>query len=110
MNKQEIMARYTKLVADRPYKLKKFKIYFKPYLFDEDNEESIFFGENNIQIDKTIIFNANAFSEDDFYIGAWNTLVHEVTHIEVLWHGDMFWKTFYNNLEKVDDLRKEFNI
>ena len=106
MNKQEIMIKYTKLVAKRLYNHPNVKVYFNPDLIEE---EKIFCGQNNMLVDYSIIYNENVFSEDDLYLGAWNIIVHEITHVEVLGHGKRFWKVLYKNLEKVDDLRKEFN-
>ena len=106
MNKQEIMIKYTKLVAKRLYNHPNVKVYFNPDLIEE---EKIFCGQNNMLIDYSIIYNENVFSEDDLYLGAWNIIVHEITHVEVLGHGKRFWKVFYKNLEKVEDLKKEFN-
>jgi len=108
MNKQEIMVKYTKLVIERIYHRCDFEVYFNDYLIE--NEERWFCGQNNIQTENSITYNGTIYSESELYEEAWNTIVHEVTHIEVLWHKENFWNAFYKNLERVDDLRVKFNL
>jgi len=107
MNKQELMARYTKLAIKTRYNLNDFEIYFDPYLIE--NEEDWIYGKNNIQTEKSITYNGTIYSETDLYLGAWNTIIHEITHIKILGHDKVFWEEYYRNWELLDDLRKEFN-
>ena len=108
MNKQEIMSKYTKLVIERIYNRYDFKIYLDDYLFER--EEKWFNGINNIPTENSITYNGTIYSESEIYEDAWSTIVHEVTHIEILGHEDKFWKAYYRNWEMVDDLRIKFNV
>ena len=108
MNKQEIMIKYTKLAVKVCYNRDDFEVYFDSYLIE--NEERWFCGENNIKIENSITYNGTIYSQDELYEDAWDTIVHEITHIEILGHDDKFWKAHYRNWERVDDLRIKFNL
>jgi hypothetical protein len=108
MDYQEIMKKYAKLVAKKLYDIENFSVEFDYHLWDETDGYDLG-GRNDGDVDGTIYFNDKLFDVNHIEESAWLFIVHEVTHFKVWGHGDDFKDELGVNLEKVDDLRKEFN-
>ena len=116
MNKQEIVAKYTKRISKELYSLDNVNV-----VFDNDLSEH---GEDIrakcwLHINNTIYFHGRIFEKDALPPHTWATIVHELTNYEVgisvtketweYYHSDEFKQALINNLERVKDIRKEFD-
>ena len=108
MDYQEIMKKHTKLVAKRLYKITDIRVEFDYYLWDETDGADLG-GRCDWDEDSTIYFNSKYYDVNYIEESAWLFIVHEITHCKVWGHAQDFQEELKNNLEKVDDLRKEFN-
>lgn len=118
MNFQELIDKYTKIVAKILYNLDNVKV-----IFDENLSSG---GEPiralcKLKDENTIYYQAKIFEKypTEIPTGTWDTIVHEVTHYEIGMEITKNWYTYHSkafrellkvNLEKVKDLRKQFNI
>jgi hypothetical protein len=109
MNQQKIMVKYTLLAAERLYRIKGIKVEFDECYDESYKDSGIYFGECLDSKEKTITYSSLVFKEDELALNVWDTIVHEVTHFQILGHSPEFYKEFNKNFELVDDLRKEFN-
>jgi len=108
MDYQEIMKKYTKLVAKRLYDINKIYVEFDYYMWDETDCQDVG-GSCDWIIDSTIYYNSKYYDIYDIEESAWMIIVHEITHCKVLGHAKDFYDELKINLKKVDDLRREFN-
>lgn len=116
MDKQEIVAKYTKLLTKELYNLDNIDVVFDDYLCEhgEDIRAKCWLGMNN-----TIYFHGKIFEKDALPPHAWVTMVHEITHYEEgisvtketweYYHSDKFKELLRKNFDKVKELRKEFD-
>jgi predicted metal-dependent hydrolase len=108
MDYQEIMKKYTKLVAKRLYDIDKIYVEFDYYMWD-DMDGADLAGSCDWDEDGTIYFNSKYYDVNYIEEYAWMIIVHEITHCKVWGHAQNFQDELKNNLKRVDDLRKEFN-
>ncbi len=126
MNRQELIAKYTKLVMKRLYN-EDVQVFFQD-MYDGpkalQREKGLPPYKMVKEWDKTkdnITFHKEIFRNDDLYPpidDIWKTIVHEVTHHEIgvysaymggqIRHSADFKSALSRNLKKVKDLRKEF--
>jgi len=109
MNYQNLMVKYTLLVGNKLYGIKHIKVRFDDCYDDFSKDGGIYFGECLDSKEKTITYNSLIFKEDELALNVWDTIVHEITHFQILGHSPKFYEEFNKNFELVDDLRKEFN-
>ena len=130
---QKIMMKYTKLVMKRLYGTDNIYVFFCDEIRDWNSSElrAIFrlsyigpYNDGDIELwmkehKPSITFHCRLYRANWLAPHAWSTIVHEVTHYEEegmkldnnwkLSHTDKFEKVLRENLQKVDDLRKQFN-
>jgi len=108
MNLQQVMIKYTKLLAKKLYGIEDLKVDFDILFDDSPYDEGAYCGQYNFK-EKIITYNSLVYKEDELSINVWNTMVHEITHLKIMGHHLQFIREFENNLKLVDCLRKEFN-
>ena len=108
MDYQEIMKKYTKLVAKRLYDIDNIYVEFDYYMWDDMNGADLA-GRCDWDEDSTIYFNSKYYDVNYIEESAWLFIVHELTHCKVWGHDKDFQDELKNNLKIVNDLRKEFN-
>ena len=105
MNKQELMAKYTKIIAKELYGIKDINVEFDDYLIL--GEVKVILGQ--YQNKKSLVYNGIIYTKDKLEADAWDTIIHELTHFKFLGHNDNFWNEFNKNMNLFEDLRKKFN-
>lgn len=105
MNKQEIMSKYAKLVANELYAIEDLIIEFPFYL---TTGFRVWSGECTYKEDKIIRFNGAIFKKDELWDMAWYLILHELSHIKFIGHTKEFWEELNNNFEKTMELRQKF--
>jgi hypothetical protein len=105
MNLQQVMIKYTQLLAKKLYGVDDLKVEFP---FQLTKGFSVNCGECKYHKNKTIKFNGILFGEYELDDRAWYIILHEITHIKILGHSKEFWLELRNNFEKTMELRDEF--
>lgn len=116
MNKQEIVAKYTKLLSKELYGLDNVNVVFDDYLCEHGED---ILAKCWLHVNNTIYFHGKIFEKNALPPNAWVTMVHEITHYEEhisvvketweYYHSDKFKELLRKNLAKVKELRKEFD-
>jgi hypothetical protein len=117
MDFQELIDKYTKIVAKRLYDLDDVKVIF------DDNLST--HGEPiralcKLKEENTVYYHGIIFKKypTEIPAGTYDTIVHEITHYEIgmehtknlyTYHSKAFRELLKVNLKKVKDLRKQFN-
>jgi len=105
MNLQQVMIKYTRLVAEKLYDIIDLNVEF-PYFLTQGFSVSI--GVCSYAEDKTIRFNGAFFMVDELEDTAWYLILHEITHIKILSHSKEFWLELKNNFDKTMEIRTKF--
>jgi len=117
MNFQELIDKYTKIVAKILYNLDNVKVIFDDNLSSGGEPIRALCKLND---ENTIYYHGKTFEKypTEIPTGTWDTVVHEVSHYEIGIESTKNWYTYHSkafrelqkvNLQKVKDLRKQFN-